>query len=47
LQGQMHIFLIKKNKHVTQFVSEFETLYGKNELTYNLHQLLHVTLNVR
>jgi len=32
---------------LTQFVNEFETLYGKNELTFNLHQLLHVALNRR
>jgi len=31
----------------TRFVSDFETLHGKNKLTYNLHQLLHVALNVR
>jgi len=28
-------------------VSEFEALYGETELTYNLHQVLHVILNVQ
>jgi len=44
----MHISELEKTKMLlTRFVSEFTTLYGETELTYNLHQLLHVTLNVQ
>lgn len=48
LQEQMSISdLNKVNMLLTRFVSEFETLYGEAELTYNLHQLQHVALNVQ
>lgn len=30
-----------------QFVSDFENLYGEAELTYNLHQILHIVLHIR
>lgn len=44
LQEQMHISELEKTKMLlTRFVSEFKILYGKTELTYNLHQLLHIT----
>ncbi|XP_067212192.1 uncharacterized protein [Linepithema humile] len=48
LQEQIHISELEKTKMLlTRFVSEFEALYGEAELTYNLHQLLHVTLNAQ
>lgn len=48
LQEKMHVSDLERTKVLlTQFVSEFGVLYGEAELTYNIHQLLHVTLNIQ
>lgn len=48
LQEQMYISELERtNMLLTRFVSEFEALYEETELTYNLHQLLQVILNVQ
>ena len=39
--------LVYCERTFVEFVSDFETLYGKQHMSYNVHQLLHITQSVR
>jgi hypothetical protein len=38
--------LNKADACLTQYVFQFERLYGKQHMSYNIHQLLHLTKTV-
>ena len=39
--------LVYCERSFVQFVTEFDQLYGRQHMSYNVHQLLHITLSVR